>query len=155
MRMGDSGGAIISGSVKQKLNTRSSTEAEIIAVDDFISKVLWTRNFLDMQQFPYRETTLAQDNTSAILLHEKGPQSAGKRMKHLNIRYYFTRDCISHGLLRLNYVKSQDLEADFLTKPLQGKAFLKFRDSILGLNNISKKVLGTGGARRGPGGSEK
>ena len=76
-------------------------------------------------------------------------------MKHLNVRYYFTRDCISHGLLRLHYVKSQDLEADFLTKPLQGKAFLKFRDSILGLNIIKKNVLGTGGARRGPGGSEK
>ena len=140
IRVEDSGGAIISGSIKQKLNTRSSTEAEIIAVDGFISKVLWTRNFLEMQQFPYKGTTLYQDNTSTILLHDKGFSATGKRMKHMNIRYWFTHDCISHGLLRLEYMKSKNLESDFFTKPLQGKAFLKFRDSILGLKLIEKKV---------------
>ena len=35
-------GAIISDSTKQKVNARSSTESEMIAVDNTLSKVLWT-----------------------------------------------------------------------------------------------------------------
>ena len=147
MRMGNSGGTIISGSLKQKLNTRSSTEAEIVAVDDFIAKMLWTRNFLKMQHFPYGGTTLFQDNSSAIHLQSKGFEATGKRMRHLNIRYFFARDCVSRGLLRIEHQPTAEMEADYFSKPLQGKAFLKFRDSILGLGESST----TGAVRSGPG----
>ena len=37
------GGSMASGSTKQKLNTRSSTIAKLVAVDDFLSKVLWVK----------------------------------------------------------------------------------------------------------------
>ena len=33
-------------SSKQKLNTRSSTEVELIAADDSMPQIVWTRNFL-------------------------------------------------------------------------------------------------------------
>ena len=29
-------------SIKQKVNTRSSTEAELVAIDDVVSKIIWT-----------------------------------------------------------------------------------------------------------------
>ena len=45
----------ISSSMKQKLNTRSSTESEIIVVDDFMSSILWTRNFLNAQDYDVTE----------------------------------------------------------------------------------------------------
>ena len=35
-------GSIQSASTKQKVNTRSSTEAELVSVDDIISKIMWT-----------------------------------------------------------------------------------------------------------------
>ena len=38
-------GAVISGSRKQKINSRSSTETEIIGVDDFMPSVLWSLYF--------------------------------------------------------------------------------------------------------------
>ena len=38
-------GMPITGSSKQKLNTRSSTETEIVAVDDFMPQILWTNHF--------------------------------------------------------------------------------------------------------------
>jgi hypothetical protein len=38
-------GAVVSGSNKQKANSRSSTESEIIAIDDKIAKVLWMKRF--------------------------------------------------------------------------------------------------------------
>ena len=63
MSMGQ--GAIISSSRKQKLNTRSSTEAELVACDDAMTQVLWTRNFLKEQGYETK-TYMKQDNTSAI-----------------------------------------------------------------------------------------
>jgi len=38
-------GAPYTASCKQKLNTKSSTEAELVAVDDSMGQVLWTRQF--------------------------------------------------------------------------------------------------------------
>ena len=98
MRVGDARGAIISGSLKQKLNTRSSTEAEIIAVDDFIAKMLWTRIFLDEQHFPYSGSVLFQDNSSAIHLQNNCFDATGKRMWHMNITHFFARNCVSRDL---------------------------------------------------------
>jgi hypothetical protein len=42
-------GAIIGSSMKQKVNSRSSTEFELIGVDDKIAKILWTKQFLEWQ----------------------------------------------------------------------------------------------------------
>ena len=39
-------GAIYSASTRQKLNTKSSTEAELVGVDDMMPMVLWTRQFM-------------------------------------------------------------------------------------------------------------
>ena len=44
-------GAIICESTKQKVNSRSATEAEVIAVDDKIAKIMWTKRFLEHQGF--------------------------------------------------------------------------------------------------------
>ena len=40
-------GAMQAGSVKQKLNTRSSTEAELVGLDDVIAKILLTKLFIE------------------------------------------------------------------------------------------------------------
>eukprot|EP00957_Ditylum_brightwellii_P123324 9403091-Ditylum_brightwellii.AAC.1 len=44
-------GAIHTSSTKQKLNTWSSTEAEIGRVDGFMPQVLWTRYFMEAQGY--------------------------------------------------------------------------------------------------------
>jgi hypothetical protein len=55
-------------STKQKLNTRSSTESELVGVDDCMPAVLWTRYFLKAQSYNVNEMIVFQDNQSAILL---------------------------------------------------------------------------------------
>jgi len=42
-------GATYTTSCKQKLITKSSTEAKLVAVDDVMGQVLWTRHFLAVQ----------------------------------------------------------------------------------------------------------
>jgi hypothetical protein len=59
-------GAVTTISAKQKLNTRSSTEAELVAADDIVGQAMWTRMFLKAQGYT-SETTIYQDNTSAML----------------------------------------------------------------------------------------
>jgi hypothetical protein len=42
-------GSIIGISKKQKINTRSSTEAELVGVDDVAPQMLWARYFMEEQ----------------------------------------------------------------------------------------------------------
>jgi len=85
-------GVPISISRKQKLNTRSSTEAELVAVDDVSTMILWTRLFLEEQGYRVSRNVVYQDNKSAILLETNGKRSSSKRTRAINIRYFFITD---------------------------------------------------------------
>mmetsp|Transcript_13263 Transcript_13263/g.28116 ORF Transcript_13263/g.28116 Transcript_13263/m.28116 type:complete len:106 (+) Transcript_13263:1938-2255(+) len=78
-------GGVISVSRKQRLNTKSSTEAEVVGVDDASSQILWTNYSIKAQGYQINETLVYQDNQSAILLEKNGKQSSGKRTRHMNI----------------------------------------------------------------------
>ena len=84
----------IVSSTKQKLNTISSTETEIVGVDDCMPSVLWTRYFMEAQGYGIRENIVYQDNKSAILMEKNSKASSSKRTKHINSRYYFVTDRI-------------------------------------------------------------
>jgi hypothetical protein len=62
----------INSSTKQKLNTQSSTESELVAVDDMMPIVLWTWYFLMAQGYGVTENLLQQDNKSSMLLERNG-----------------------------------------------------------------------------------
>ena len=53
---------------KQKLNTKSSTEAELVEVDDILMYVIWTKHFMEAQGYKTKENIICQDNQNAILL---------------------------------------------------------------------------------------
>ena len=124
--------AAISMSRKQKLNTRSSTEAELVAVDDAMNLILWTKLFLEEQGYKIRDNILYQDNQSAILLEKNGKKSSSKRTRAINIRYFFVTDQTEKGNVRVEYCPTGEMTADYMTKPLQGVAFEKFRALIMG-----------------------
>jgi hypothetical protein len=130
MTMG--GGAMQALSKKQKLNSRSSTHAELIGVDDAITQVLWTRLFMEEQGYPIEKNILYQDNMSSILLEKNGRSSAGKRSRALNIRYFFVTDQVEKGTLTIEHMPTDDMWGDYMTKPLQGEKFRKFRALIQG-----------------------
>ena len=61
-------GAIMSASTKQKVNSRSSTEAELNATDEKISKIIRVKKFLEHQDFKVKVNIVYQDNTSTMKL---------------------------------------------------------------------------------------
>ena len=75
-------------STKQKLNTRSSKESEIVGVDNFMPSILWTRNFLNAQDYDFTENIIFQVKKSEIILEKNGKSSSGNITKHINIRYF-------------------------------------------------------------------
>jgi hypothetical protein len=124
-------GAVKSISKKQKVNTRSSTEAELVATDDIIAQALWTKLFLEAQGYLVKDNVLYQDNQSAILLEKNGKASSGKRTRHLNICYFFLTDQVINNNVSIQFCPTVDMTADYMTKPLQGKKFNKFRKAIM------------------------
>ena len=90
-------GSIIAMSKKQKLNTRSSTEAELVGADNTATLILWMGLFMEQQGYSLNKNILFQDNKSAILLENNGKRSAGKRSRALNVRYFFLTDQIEKG----------------------------------------------------------
>jgi hypothetical protein len=126
-------GAIYGASTKQKLNTKSSTEAELVGVNDIMPQILWTRYFLEAQGYTVSDSVINQDNQSAMLLEKNGRGSSSKRTRHINIRYFFVSDRVAAGEVSIHYCPTAEMLADFFTKPLQGSIFRRFRDFILNL----------------------
>ncbi len=125
-------GSINSKSIKQKLNTTSSTESELVGTFDVMPDILWTNYFLKAQGYGVKDTIIYQDNKSAILLEKNGKMSSTKCTKHINVRYFFIKDRYDNKEIDIKYCPTDELIADFFTKPLQGKKFIKFRDALMG-----------------------
>ena len=134
-------GATISISRKQGMNTRSSTEAEVVAADEVVGPMLWTKNFLEAQGYKIYKNTLYQDNKSAMLLESNGCSSAGKRSRHLNIRFFFVTDQKEKGHINIEFCPTDQMIADYMTKPLHGEKFKRFRNEIMNLPTASQMVM--------------
>lgn len=81
-----------------------------------------------------RDTTLYQDNLSAMLLENNGKGSSSKRTRHIQIRFFFITDMKNDKQLKIEHEPTGTMVGDFFTKPLQGTAFRTFRDRILNIN---------------------
>ena len=126
-------GALISSSVKQKTNSRSSTEAEFNATDDMISKIIWMRKFIEHQGVKVNLNIVYQDNTSTMKLLNNGKVSSGKRTRHFDIKLFYITDLISRDEVTVRYCPTDKMIADYMTKPVTGSKFTEFRDFILNL----------------------
>jgi hypothetical protein len=123
-------GPIYTQSVKQRINTKSSTEGEMVGVSDSVGQVLWTRNFVGAQGYEVKPAKLLQDNMSTIQLIKNGFNSAD-RTRHIHIRHFFVKDKIDSKEVVVQYEPTESMIADLMTKPLMGNQFLKLRDQIM------------------------
>ena len=112
------GGAVDWSSKLQSVVAQSTTEAEYIAANQAGRDIAWMQNLLfdfdyNLSHLP---STLYMDNNSAIAV-AKNPEHFG-RLKHIQLRLYWLRDVIEEGEIAPEYVQTDMMVADVLTKAL-------------------------------------
>jgi len=65
-------GGFMGKSTKQNLNTKSSTEAELIGASDYLPNTIWFKLFMEAQGHKMDEILFEQDNESAIRMETNG-----------------------------------------------------------------------------------
>ena len=130
-------GVIHSKSSKQRINTKSSTESEVVGVSDYLPYNIWVEYFLEAQGYNLRSNIIYQDNQSAIRMEKNGRDSCGQKSRHIHIRYFFIKDRIRAGNVSVEFCPTELMLADFFTKPLQGSLFKKFRRVVMGYDSLS------------------
>jgi hypothetical protein len=110
---------------KQNIVCRSSTEAELVALDEAVRKTLEIRALMKNIGLEQKDPTIIyQDNQSTMLIAKQNTTS--NKLKHINNRYFFVREKIAEGEITLQYLSTKEMVADGFTKPLQGQAFKDF-----------------------------
>ena len=125
-------GVLMGRSTKQKLNTASTTESEIVGAADYLPNTIWLMKFLRSQGYKLKTSVLHQDNESAIKLEKNSQRSSSRRTRHLDIKYFWVKDKLKSEGIEVKYCPSECMVADFFTKPLQGNLFQILRDVIMG-----------------------
>ena len=126
-------GILMAKTTKQKLNTESSTEAEVVGASDFLPWTIWIKRFLEHQGYETTSNVFHQDNMSAMKLERNGIMSCGQKSRHINIRYFFIKDVVQRENIKIEYCPTEIMIADYFTKALQGNLFRAMRDTIMGL----------------------
>jgi hypothetical protein len=125
------GSIIMAKSMKQRIVTKSSTEAELVALDDAATHIPWIYEFLEELKININPTAIIyQDNKSTITLANNGG-GCFKRNKHILNRYFWIHRLIDNDVVKLVYLNTNLMLADLLTKPLVGEHFEMLRDQLV------------------------
>jgi len=115
------GGAITWASRKQSLVASSTTEAEYIAYSDAAKEAAWLRQLcLDIKHkgcLLENESVVLYGDNQGCLTIAKDPEHHG-RTKAIDVRYHHVRDLIARGVVTPEYVPTEHMLADGLTKAL-------------------------------------
>ena len=128
--LGD-GGPLLAKSSKQKIVTKSSTEAELVGLSDTATLAIHLRNFVLGQGYDIGPAIVYQDNLSCMALMKRGGPGS-ERSRHINIRHFWLAERVDKGEVLIEHLGTEEMFANMLTKPVQGSQFAKER---MGLTN--------------------
>ena len=72
-----------------------------------------------------------------------GRNSCTGNLRHIHIRYFFVKDRIEKKEMRVEYCPTENMLADYCTKPLQGSRFKEYRNYVMGYKPISGLLRST------------
>ena len=129
------GPAVSWKSRKQATVALSSCEAEYMALCESTKEAIYLSNV-----FKYLINILKPRDHEPVNIHvdNQGAISLGKnpvhheRSKHIDIKYHFTRECVTNRKIQITYVVSADNTADLFTKPFSRVKLLKFQKPLFG-----------------------
>ena len=105
---------------KQKINTKSTCESELVGVSEYIPFKIHIINILMGQSYHLKKKVLNQDNQYAMKLEINGRNSCTRNSRHISIRYFFIKDRVDNEEFVIEYCPTKEMIADYFTKPLQG-----------------------------------
>ena len=117
---------------KIKAVSRSSTEAELFALNESISDVLHYIDLLADLMRPQDTVIVFEDNTAAINLLQEQDVNYSARSKHVKVKIDFFKSMIKEGKVRLEYIETARQRADFGTKPVVGESYKRAVKLVLG-----------------------
>jgi hypothetical protein len=110
----------------------SSTYSETQALYETVVDVFWFRILAaETGHSQGSASRVDQDNTSTIRIMTRGPGWGG-RSKMLELKYWWVTEQIENSLIKLHWVRSEELTSDGFTKPVDAKDFPAWADRILG-----------------------
>ncbi len=74
---------------------------------------------------------LYQDNISTQLLIKNGKMSSGKKTKHIKAKFFFIKDRVDDGEVKVLDCPTEKMWVDIMTKLLQGTAFRVMRAEVM------------------------
>jgi hypothetical protein len=92
---------------------------------------LHSRQFLIAQGYNMGPVIMYQDNLSCMAMLARG-RSGAERTRHIAIRYYWTKERVDNGEMRIVHKGTKEMNANILTKPLQGSQFIYERECLTG-----------------------
>lgn len=131
------GTAITWSATRQKTIALSTVEAEYMSQCEAGREATWLRRFLKELGFDVNSPTIIHcDNQGAIAL--AGNPIHHRRTKHIDVRYHYIRKLVEEGEVRLQYLETEKMVADFLTKPMSSNK-LSFCCNNIGLRQSESK----------------
>ena len=88
-------------------------------------------NFMDEVGLSQEPIEVEQDNTASIQFGNEGREAA-KKSRHMNVRYFWVKQLVDDGVIRLKYCSTELMLADMLTKSTSGSTFFERRSRLLG-----------------------
>jgi hypothetical protein len=104
-------------SKRQQTVALSTSEAEYMALASASQIAVWLRRLLEDLSFEQKQaTTIFEDNQGCIAM-AKNPITH-ERTKHIDIKYHFVRELIEDKKIAIQYIPTEDMLADIMTKGL-------------------------------------
>ena len=73
-------------------------------------------------------------------LEQNGKESSGKRTPHFDIKIFYVTDLVSRNEVQVKHCPTDEMIGNYMTKPLVGSKFKRFRDLIMNLSGIYHQV---------------
>jgi hypothetical protein len=102
---------------KQRSTALSSVEAEYMATASAVKEAIWWRGFLTELGVPPPGPTLIYSDSQGSIALAKNPDHHD-RTKHIDLRYHFIREQLAARAIRTDFIGTELMLADVLTKPL-------------------------------------
>jgi hypothetical protein len=111
-------GAIDWRSTRQKQVTKSSTEAELMALSHAATDLYWWRRFFKSITLILDQYPIQCDNQQTIRLLTTPAIKLATKLKHVDIHQHWLRQEVQEGMLNIEWIPTADMPADGLTKAL-------------------------------------